>query len=506
MGLSKKCADNIKKFFHEIDLSVQRFNASMHDRYKPARLAAVATAVLALGLILQLFVPPYLGVSDDSSFGSVLMDSGLSRLDPQDTSICFNYYERTYLISQKTSPPNTTPWLLRAVVRAAILLDTLCTRDMLFDMRFLALIYGIAYLSVSFLLLRCLLERMPIYSSGVVLAIVGVLIMGDTALVTRFASLYTQPLEWILLIGIVDTTFFTAKKMGRGMAPIVMGLLVMLLMSLNGYMALAGLVFSMVYWRLTGLKVGGGVRAVYMLMAVALTALSMIQVADLTANHSPERKYDQMTRGVLFQAKDPEAALAEFGIEPRYSLLTDTYASQMFPVAQMDSPVLQNGFFDRYDTKEVCIYYLRHPTALLGLFDIGIQNSFASRPDYSGNYEKSVGLPPMAKSPFPALWSTFKAQSAPKTVGSVFILVMIFVLVRRRKRNIQSESVALSRTLLDVVLVFSAVELLTVLVMSGDSELIRESFLMGASIDVLVMIFLMELLQKTKVFGQSEER
>ncbi len=506
MGLLAACIAGIRKAFQGLSASVRRFNENMHDRYKPARLAAVATAILAIGMIFQLFVPPYMGWSNDGSLDSVLADAGLSRMDPEDKESYFSYYERTYVISPQPDAPGTTPWLLKTVIRTAVMLDTLFTRDLVFDMRFLALIYGIAYLSAAFLLLRALLERMQVYSEGVAIALVSVLIMGDTALVTRFASLYTQPLEWILLIGIVDAVFAIAKKSGRGFGPAAMCLLVVMLMGINRYMALAGLVFSMTCWRLTGLKVGGGRRTVFALMAVVLTVLSMMQIARLTAEQTPERKFNQMTRGVLFQAKDPERALAEFGIEPRYSLLTDTYADQMFPVARTDSCVLQEGFFDRYDTKRICVYYLRHPMSLLGLFDIGIQNSFASRPDYSGNYEKSTGLPPMAKSPFPALWSTFKEQTAPKTVGSVFILVMIFWLIRRRKRNAADDSVMLSRTLLDVVLVFAAVEMLTVLIMSGDSELMRESFFMGASIDILVMIFLVEMLQKTKVLGQGEER
>lgn len=279
---------------------------------------------------------------------------------------------------------------------------------------------------------------------------------------------------------------------------------VLLLMSVNRYAALAGLVFSIIYWRLAENKADGLARAAYLIMAAVLIMVSVGRTAALANEQTDEEKYNQMTRGVLFEATNPEEALAEFGIEPRYSLLTDTYADQSFPMALMDAQALQEGFFDHYSTMDVAIYYARHPMALLGLLDVGIHSSFASRPSYSGNFEQSVGLPPRAKSPFPALWSTFKEQLAPKTVGALLIILMIIVMMRHRKKNPEEDWVELNRSLLDVALLFSLVEMLTVLVFSGDSELVRESFLMGVSIDVLVMIFLTELLYRTKVIGHEE--
>ncbi len=483
---------------------VRAFNLRMKNRYEPAKLALVAVAVMAIGFAVQLMLPPYLGVSNDGSYDAVLADCGLSRLNPGDADAYFSYYEREYAISSEFHGEGKTAFLLKFFIRAAVFIDTLFTQDLVFDMRFLAGIYGLLYLTASYLLIKAILQRAAFYAEGVALAVVCVLILGDSALVTRFASLYTQPLEWLLLMGIVDSVFAISNKKGHGMGSLCMCAMTILLMTLNPYTALGGIVFSMVLWRLIAMKLGSVMRAACGFMAVLLTAVSVFSFAKLNSEMTLEQKYNQMTRGVLFQAEDPAKALEEFGIEPRYSVLADTYADQNFPVAYMDSSALKEGFFDRYNTKEVLVYYLRHPTALLGLFDIGIQASFAARPGYSGNFEKSVGLPPMAKSQFLTVWSTFKEQTAPKTVGSVFIVVMVLVLLRRRKKDKRSEEIAMSRSLLDVVLFFAAVELCTVLVLTGDSELVRESFLMGAEVDLLIIVFITETLNKTNVIGQEE--
>jgi hypothetical protein len=484
--------------------AARRFDGSMRERYRPGRLAAVATFALAISLILQLFVPPYLGMSNDGSFDSVLRETGLSELDENDPDRYFNYYERVYRITGRKDGSSTQPWLLRLFVRAAVSLDTFFTRDDTFDMRWLAALYSVCYLGSAYLLMRNLLSQLKAFSAGLILVILCALIMGDTTLVTRFASLYTQPLEWILFINIVNAIYAISRGRNRALGAFALLSAVILLMSVNRYAALAGIVFSVVYWRLAGSRSTVAERTLYASMAVALIMVSVVQTAALVNHQTDSEKYNQMTRGVLFEANNPEEALEEFGIAPRYSILADTYADQSFPIALMDSRALQEGFLDRYETKEVVIYYLWHPASLMGLLDVGIHSVFSSRPSYSGNYEKTVGLPAMAKSPSPALWSTFKEQLAPKTISALLILLMIIVLLRRRKRSQAEEWLGLCRSLLNVALLFSLVELLTVLVMSGDSELVRESFLMGTGIDVLVMVFVTEVLYKTKTIGREE--
>ena len=493
----------LKRLFKQIPQAVRRFDSNMRGRYHPARLAAAATAVLAIGVAVQLFLPPYLGMSNDGSFDNVMIDTGLAYLHPEDPDRYFNFYVRIYEITGTHGETGTTPGLLRFFVRTAILFDTFFTQDLFFDMRWLAALYVLLYLGSAFLLLKGLLARLHSYAEGLFLTAVYVLILVDAALVTRFASLYTQPLEWILFINIVNAIFAVSRERTRAVGAVALLVAVILLMDVNRYAALAGLVFSIVYWRLAEKRADALARVTYLLMAIVLVMVSVGQTAALVKEQTVDEEYNQMTRGVLFQSTNPEAALAEFGIEPRYSLLTDTYADQSFPVALLDAQALQVGFLDHYSTMDIVIYYARHPMALLSLLDVGIHSSFASRPSYSGNFEKSVGLPARAKSPFPTLWSTFKEQLAPKTVGALLILLMIIVMMRHRKKNPKEDWVELNRSLLDVALLFSLVEMLTVLVMSGDSRLVRESFLMGISIDVLVMIFLTELLYRTKAIGQE---
>ncbi len=209
-----------------------------------------------------------------------------------------------------------------------------------------------------------------------------------------------------------------------------------------------------------------------------------------------------MTRGVLFEATDPEKALAQFGIEARYSVLTDTYSTQSYPVVLPESGALDEGFLDQYTTSDVTLYYLRHPIQLLGLFEVGVRNAFFTRTDYSGNYEQSSGMPARAKALFLSIWSTFKERSAPQTAASLLLLVVAFLFFRRKAdEKLESGREAASVYTMLSVLLFAAVtvELMTVVILSGDSLLLRQSFLMGCLIDLLAIMACTEGLHRLKI-------
>lgn len=487
---------------------VRRFDRRMRDQYKPAYLALATLGVLAVIMSVILFIPPYLGLSNDGSLDSVMADVGLAVLNPDAANPYFSYYDRLYAIAPDAYTPDTTPQLLKVTVRFAIWLDELLTgRDGVFDIRMLAAIYMVLYLAALFPLLRGVLSRVRMYSEGLALAIVCVLVFGDTTIVVRFASLYTQAWELILMILLVDAAFLIPWRRDAWLPQMSILLSCWLLMGVNDYCSLACIVFSMAYWLMLRRQTDVIHKTAYVGAAVLLCFISVLNTSNMLDDQTVTEKYDQMTRGVLFQADNPEEALEFFGVEPRYSVLTDTYASQSFPMADLSSGVLDEGFLDQYDTGEVLLYYVTHPLDLMSLFDVGAHSAFITRSDFSGNYEHSVGLPARAKSPFMAIWSTFKEQSAPKTAGLLLLLGAALIFFRRGKKDDTTEGEAeqVFTMLCVLLIVFAIVEMLTVVVMSGDSLLVRQSFLMSVFIDVLVVLFLSEVLHKLKIIDVDKE-
>lgn len=497
----------IGKIWFKATDAVHRFDVAMRSHYRPKRLALAALGVIAALLVFMLLIPPYLGLSNDGSLDSVMADVGLARINPQDTTAYFSFYERTYNIEENRDAPGTTPMPLRVVIRAAIMLDTLFTNDAVFDMRFLSALYIIAYLALLYPLLSGMLVRVPVYSEGLLLAILSVLVFGDSTIAVRFGSLYSQPLECLFILAIIDMVFVLSRGKSVGIWMTVLALAVLGMMFINKYCALLGIIAAAMFWRLMDKDYDMPLKMLCICLAFIMAVSSVILTNRLVDQQTRVAKYNQMTRGVLFQADNPTKALEFFEIEPRYSVLTDTYGDQEFPVVLPDDGVLDEGFFDHYDTLAVLRYYVSHPMALMGMFDRGVHQAFITRSDYSGNYEQSVGLPKMAKTPFMSIWSTFKSQSAPQTAGVVLLLALAVVLLRHGKRGKNEDEQAEDRykQLLAVFIIMAVVELLTVVVMGGDSELLRESFAMSLSIDVLAVLFLTELLHRTKNIELDKE-
>ena len=475
------------KLYHLILNAIRRFDRAMRKRYRPKHLALIVVLVIAITASITLFVPPYLGLSNDGSFAAVLADTGLSRLDPSDTSAFFNYYERVYNVGSPALPTGTTPLIQRILVRTAVVIDELVTHDGLFDMRVLAAIYLLIYILLLIPMLSKLLGRVKVYSEGLFIAVFAVLIFGDTAMITRFASFYTQPIELILMVALANCVLQIPDSLNRFLPQIGLAITVILMMAVNQYCALMGIIFSVAYWMLMRHHADALHKGLYLLLAVLLCVISVMQTGDMVNNQTVNEKYDQMTRGVLFEATDPEKALAQFGIEARYSVLTDTYSTQSYPVVLPESGALDEGFLDHYTTADVTLYYLRHPIQLLGLFEVGVRNAFFTRTDYSGNL---------------SIWSTFKERSAPQTAASLLLLVVAFLFFRRKAdEKLESGREAASVYTMLSVLLFAAVtvELMTVVILSGDSLLLRQSFLMGCLIDLLAIMACTEGLHRLKI-------
>ncbi len=506
-----------KGFFSRIGAAFKALNAKrkafdqrMRRRYAPAQLAVLCCGVMAVIIVVFIFIPPYVGLSNDGSFDAVMADTGLKRLDSETYDGYFDYYERTYLIEKNEYASGSTPWLLQAAIRVAIALDSLVTGDIYFDVRALAFVYAVLYLLALFPVFRFMLSRVSYYSEGLVVGAVSVIIFGDISILARFASFSTQPLELICFLGIVGSLLDFSRDEKPYLRLSVLLVLVVALMRLNPYCALAGVVFSICFWRMFLQKRETMLKTFCVFCAVALCFVSSMGLVALQQRMTPIRQYNAMTRGVLFQAEDPVQALAEFGIEARYSVLADTYAEQNYPVVLPESGLLDEGFLNKYDPSGIWFYYLRHPGSLAGIFDVAVKAAFQTRPDFSGNYEQSLGLPPRAKEPLMTLWSNFKSQSAPKTAALYVILAAGILIVFGRKHIKMGQKAKKQQSnllaMLAVIVIFGAVELMTVIVYSGDSEIMREAYLMSCHMDVMVMLFASETLHRLDIIrGEGEE-
>lgn len=493
----------LKKGVSTLKTWIEKVNKNREGKYTPTFISLCCAFLSTLLLIIMLFIPPYLGMSDDGSFAREANPLGIYHLDNDDEDLYFNYYVKEYLSLAPNTASEASISSQRLIIYIAKSIDTFFTNDNLFDLRFLALLYGLLFMPTIALLVKQAVQRAKTFSESVVIGVLGVLIFADVSYVTYFSSFYSEPIMYICILlcvgaalalqdekhNVVYLALYTISGIALTMSEnqcavigVLLGVLCVKFIFINRDLI----------WRL------GCITCVILLFLSV-----MLSIYNIPTTYNQTSKYHAMTRGVLLQATEPEETLKEFGIDRSYTVLTDTSSYDNYPLVDPDNKVLEKGFYDRYDAFEISYYYLRHPKDMLAMLDISVKSALNFRGEYSGNYEKSAGMPKMAKSLFWSLWSSFKANSAPRTIGFVIVLIIATIILFRQKsikipvKYKSRSSIPLETMLIIICIAFS--QAIITIVNSGDAELSQHLFLFSVVIDILIYFCFSEVLHRLNI-------
>ncbi|MDO5574844.1 MAG: hypothetical protein Q4G60_12795 [bacterium] len=485
----------------------EKINRQMEKRYSPKFIASWTTGLAAVLLCLMLFVPNYLGVADDGSLSKVMRAAGLNYIQSDIDHIYNNYFVRTYsnvLTDFQKGDNSVSTHIL--VVKAAVWLDNLCTGDKYFDIRFLSLLYSIMYIPALWLFMKqacCMVKK---FSEGVVIGVFGLLIFADVSYLTYFNSFYPEALWYVCILYCVGAAlaFQRQNKLSRDILYfLILVLSALLLIFSKQQCAIAGILIAVFVLKLIFVRKHWLWNVLCIMTALFLTFTSLTSMVRLDSDFDQRSKYHAMTRGVLFQSDDPAATLSEFGIDSSYEMLTDTSSYDYLPFVKAENAdVLQKEFYDQYTISDISMYYVRHPGKLFSMLDVATRAAFSIRRSYCGNYEESVGLPAQARSLFWSGWSTFKENSAPKTIGYIVILVIGIIMLYGRSYSLRPSENRRSTVVLDtliMVLFICLSQAIISIVNSGDAELTQHCFLMGCGIDMMSYFVLVEILHKLNI-------
>ena len=484
-----------------------KMNKRMEHAYSASAIATYATAASLILLVIMLFVPNYLGVADDGSLAKVMNSAGLNYIQSDVDEIYNNYFVRTYtnVLSDYQKATKTVSSHI-VFVKAAVWLDNLITRDKYFDMRFLGLMYSILYAPALWLFIKQACARVKKFSEGVVIGFFGVLVFADVSYLTYFNSFYPEALWFLAFMYCVAgaLAFQEKNSVGKDCAYLALVLLsALVLISSRQQCAVIGILVAVYILKLMFIRRHWLWSFACVCIAVFLMFVSLVCMLRLESDFDQRSKFHAMTRGVLFQSEDPSKTLAEFGISPSYEMLTDASSYDYLPLVKAENTkVLEEGFYSQYTTQDIFVYYVRHPGEMFSMLDVAIKASFSIRRSYCGNYEMSVGLPPQAKSLFWSGWSTFKDNSAPKTIGYVIILVIGIVMLYGKSYSLRPDNDRRSTVMIDtmiLVLVVCLSQAIITIINSGDAELVQHCFLLGFGIDIMSYFALAEELHKLNI-------
>ncbi len=478
-------------------------NQNREGKYSDTIIALISGVLSLVLLVLMLFVPPFLGMSDDGSFARVINPAGIYHMEDASENLYFNYYVKGYLSLAPEGGILNGISIQRAMIYVAKWLDSVFTRDSIFDLRFLAILYALLYMPAIVLLVKQAAARAKTFTECTVIGLVGVVIFTDVSYVTYFSSFFTEPLVFISVLICTGSALALQKEKHNIFYLVLYTLFGIALTTIENKYAVAGLMLGLLGVKFVFVNKALLWRIGCITAVLSLFLSSMFSVSYSPASFTTSDKFHAMTRGVLLQSTDPEKTLEEFGIDSSYSILADVSCNDGYPPIKPDSKDLQKGFYDRYGPAKIALYYLKQPTALVAMLDISVKAAFNFRRDFSGNYEKSAGMPKMAKSLFWSAWSSFKVNSLPKTVGFLAVLLIALILLFRQKAAKLSRSYRLRSSIpLEVMLIILLIGIsnaIVTIINSGDTEMTRHLFLFSVTLDIIMYYSFSEMLHKLRI-------
>lgn len=494
------------RFFQKIRNKV---NLRMKEKYS-ANLVGVSAAILCvLLLIIMLFVPPYLGVADDGSISKVMNSSGIYYVEDKAEDIYNNYFIKTYTTVSKDNNVKDDYMSSQVImVKLAVAVDNFFTQDNYFDIRVLSLIYGLLFIPAIWLIVTQAALRVLFFSEGIIIGIVGVVIFADVSYITYFSSFYPEAIWHISFLYCVGLGLSLCRKRFREVKIVLFTIFGVILTTSKWQCGVIGLLLAALCVKKIFLDQRVIWKITCILMAFILSITTFVSYFTIEDDFTITSKYHAMTRGVLFQSKNPEETLKEFNIDASYSILADTSSYNNYPLVDANNDLLKEDFLDKYNTRDIVFYYVKHPLSMIGMLDISVKSAFNIRRDYSGNYEKSTGMKEKAKSLFWSSFSTFKVRSAPRTIGYLIILVIACFMLFGERRKLGVRKDESKEIYLDVMILVLCIGLsqgIITIIRSGDAEMIQHGFILGAAIDIITYFAFAEILHKLNIIEGRED-
>lgn len=376
----------------------------------------IVLAAIALAAVWQLLIPPVVGIADNGDFPRIMskFNLGYTTDDPDDRY--FRYFVPTYRFSPANHWASGFYSTEVVLVAASLPLNSLISKDGLYDLRVL----GILHLAFLLLALWLLLDALSTLSSTAFYGSCGLvgLCFTDVTYIAYFNSFYSESASVLSLLFCVALGARLATSRGnprRNHAFLLAAAVALILAKPQNALLGPLLVVPMaLMWSVTrtrGWRWACGVSCGVTLVAALVSFQLAPQYLTRFTLHS------SVFLELLPNSLTPERDLDELGLDRKLLVYSRTT-----PYA-IDSPArqawFQSDFFDRMSLGKIVAFYARHPRRFAAVLDRVGRRALHGRPDAHGNFEKKAGLPPREQSRAFSWWNRARESFGPTSLAGL---------------------------------------------------------------------------------------
>ena len=406
-----------------------RLNSGMWNSYSLVDATDwIAFAMAAIVVLCQVAVSPTIGLADNGDFPKIASKFNLRpQVVDQDlyghyATTAYTYVPNGYWDSGFLTTETALSWL-------AINIGWALSGDRSFDLRLLGLLHSGLFL-VAFALALPLFRNFQKGSRRLIIAL-AILMFADTMYVEYFSSFYMDTSAFLFLI-LATVLFLRARSLSSGpfIAFFLLACCCLFVLSKAqhallwiplAFFCLQGDVLLWPSWPFLSRVTAIGL----------LAACSMFAFLHVPPGYESPALLTVIVRGLLPSAKNPSAELKELGLDDsflRYAGMT-AYATGL----PIQDPRWSKAFAKRTSYSKLALFYLRHPFRAAYVLDSGLNGATYQRTPYLGNFDKTAGYPPDAKSYRFSLWSELKTKLLlnHSWLYLIYFLGLVALVVRR---------------------------------------------------------------------------
>jgi hypothetical protein len=376
------------------------------------RLAWIVIGVAAAILIYELFTPPIVGLADQGDFARIIGTFGYA---PEDRSATIAFVAKKYVPDPAARKPEwEQPSSEYLFVACAILLNKIVSPDGKLEITVIGAIHALAFLA-AFARLLLVTKR---YRAGPLLWIIALVALTDVGYAAYWNSLYAEPASCIffLLLAAESIAICNSTPVSRRQIALwsLWAILFVMAKAQNAPLGLLLTLFSVRLWWWTRDRST-------ILCSVLIGAATLFNILTIPARVQWADAYNHMFLAVLPESRNPSADLKAFGLEPALVKYSGTGAWS--PGSAFHDMVESGLIGNQINHRAIARFYLQHPALVWRHAKTLLPIAFSLRPEWCGNFERTAGHPPGARSTAFTLWSGFH-EHVLRRIGKLILILL----------------------------------------------------------------------------------